>query len=65
MSVRRKQEPMKQVQLRLPLRTMRLIEQAAKLANVTPTQVYNVILAMAIVRESAADRLEAPQQEGK
>ena len=40
----------KEVKLRLPPATIRHIERVAKLANVTPTQVYNVILALTVLQ---------------
>lgn len=40
----------KQIQIRLPVSTIKTVEAIAKLAGVTPTQVYNVMLAMSIIR---------------
>ena len=38
----------KQIHVSLPIATVEQIKKIAKLAGVTPTQVYNVIIAMAV-----------------
>ncbi len=43
-------ERMKQVTMRLPVHVMQQIAEIAKVAGVSPTQVYNVLLAMYVVR---------------
>ena len=39
----------KQIQLRLPIEVMEKVKAIAKIAGVTPTQVYNVMLATHLV----------------
>ena len=39
----------KQIQLRLPIKVMEKVKAIAKIAGVTPTQVYNVMLATHLV----------------
>ena len=50
-----------QVQLRLPTHLIHHIKRVAKAAGVTPTQVYNVMMALAVLRPDAAH----PPQEKK